>query len=188
MPDEPRKAVEAGTEDNEIRQGGVLRWPDLIDNGRRRNRYKGQIADESNAAWAESRDSTTAVTVQVIEIDHVMLHEHRQHRQHKLKSTFDFVIYYDSHSQPKQTTNKPVLLFYPTTLTTMETVKQAADYVSESVKGAVSGTSHEANKQVAKDSDANVTTRLTAAKDAVGDKIDQKGHDAKADVHKEATK
>ncbi|KAG5925552.1 hypothetical protein E4U42_004177 [Claviceps africana] len=70
----------------------------------------------------------------------------------------------------------------------MDTVKQAANYVSETVQGAVSGTSHEANKQVAKDSDANVGTRLTAAKDAIGDKIEQKGHDTKADVHKEAAK
>lgn len=29
---------------------------------------------------------------------------------------------------------------------------------------------------------------LSAAKDAVGDKVDQKGHDGKADVHKEAAK
>ncbi|KAK2595443.1 hypothetical protein QQS21_006853 [Conoideocrella luteorostrata] len=70
----------------------------------------------------------------------------------------------------------------------MESVKQAANYVSETVQGAVSGASHEANKNVAKDSNVATTTRLSAAKDAVGDKFEQKGHDAKADVHKEAAK
>ena len=41
----------------------------------------------------------------------------------------------------------------------MESVKQAANYVSETVQGAVSGASHETNKEVAKDSNASVTTR-----------------------------
>ena len=41
----------------------------------------------------------------------------------------------------------------------METVKQAANYVSESVQGAVSGVSKEANKEVAKDSNAPIGTR-----------------------------
>ncbi|KAG6293768.1 hypothetical protein E4U09_002852 [Claviceps aff. purpurea] len=70
----------------------------------------------------------------------------------------------------------------------MESVKQAANYVSETVQGAVSGTSHETNKEVAKDGNASAGTRLTAAKDAIGDKMDQKSHDTKADVHKEASK
>lgn len=42
---------------------------------------------------------------------------------------------------------------------TMETVKQAVNYVSESVQGAASGASHEANKEVAKDSNVNASTR-----------------------------
>ncbi|OAA51903.1 glucose repressible protein Grg1 [Metarhizium rileyi] len=70
----------------------------------------------------------------------------------------------------------------------MESVKQAANYVSESVQGAVSGASHETNKEIAKDGNANVGTRLTAAKDAIGDKIDQNAHDGKAEVHKQAAK
>ncbi|KAG5984266.1 hypothetical protein E4U55_005424 [Claviceps digitariae] len=70
----------------------------------------------------------------------------------------------------------------------MDSVKQAANYVSETVQGAVSGASHETNKEVAKDSNATLGTRLTAGKDAISDKIDQKGHDTKADVHKEAAK
>lgn len=41
----------------------------------------------------------------------------------------------------------------------MESLKQGANYVSETVQQATSGTSKEANKQVAKDSDASVGTR-----------------------------
>lgn len=41
----------------------------------------------------------------------------------------------------------------------MESVKQAANYVQESVKGATSGASKEANKEVAKDNNVNVGTR-----------------------------
>ncbi|KAI9151762.1 Glucose-repressible protein [Paramyrothecium foliicola] len=67
---------------------------------------------------------------------------------------------------------------------TMDSIKQAANYVSESVQGAVSGASKEGNKQIAKDSQAPVGTRLTAAKDAASDKISETGHDNKADAHK----
>ncbi|KAJ5915751.1 glucose-repressible protein [Penicillium verhagenii] len=59
----------------------------------------------------------------------------------------------------------------------METVKlnsSAANYVSETIQGAGSTASKEANKHVAKDSDAKVTTRAQAAVDAVGDKADEK--------------
>lgn len=41
----------------------------------------------------------------------------------------------------------------------MESAKQAVNYVSESIQGAVSGVSKEANKEVAKDNNANVGTR-----------------------------
>ncbi|CAG8019752.1 unnamed protein product [Penicillium salamii] len=70
----------------------------------------------------------------------------------------------------------------------METVKNAANYVAESVQGTGAEASKEANKGVAKDSDASLTSRATAAKDAVVDKKDEKSHDVKADVHKEAAK
>ncbi|KAK8044382.1 hypothetical protein PG993_004406 [Apiospora rasikravindrae] len=53
---------------------------------------------------------------------------------------------------------------------------------------AVSTGSKEANKEVAKDGNADVTTRLSAAKDAVGDKVDEQKHNTSADVHKEAAK
>jgi hypothetical protein len=63
-------------------------------------------------------------------------------------------------------------------------LQNAANYVSESVQGAGSQASKEANKHVAKDNDASLSSRATAAKDAVGDKFDQSSHDTKADVHK----
>ncbi|CAG8959601.1 hypothetical protein HYFRA_00001503 [Hymenoscyphus fraxineus] len=66
----------------------------------------------------------------------------------------------------------------------MESVKQAANYVKETVEGAGSQASKEANKSVAKDSDASLGTRASAAKDALGDKAEQHGHETKADVHK----
>merc|ERR1712186_273478 len=72
--------------------------------------------------------------------------------------------------------------------TTMESVKQAANYVSESVKGTGATASKEANKDVAKDNDAGVGTRAQAAKDAVSDKMDETSHNTKADAHKEYAK
>ncbi|KAJ5129320.1 hypothetical protein N7535_002191 [Penicillium sp. DV-2018c] len=70
----------------------------------------------------------------------------------------------------------------------METVKNAANYVSESVQGGGATASKEANKNVAKDSDTSLGSRATAAKDALVDKKDEKSHETKADVHKEAAK
>ena len=51
--------------------------------------------------------------------------------------------------------------------------RSAANYVGDKVNEATSGASKEANKSVAKDSNADVSTRATAAKDAVGDKMDE---------------
>jgi len=62
--------------------------------------------------------------------------------------------------------------------------QNAANYVSETVQGTGSQTSKEANKQVAKDSDASLSSRATATKDAVDDKMDETSHNTKADVHK----
>ncbi|MCJ1350180.1 MAG: Glucose-repressible protein [Icmadophila ericetorum] len=70
----------------------------------------------------------------------------------------------------------------------MDTIKKAGEYVSESVQGATSGASKEVNKNIAKDSDASLSSRATAAKDAVGDKVDEHGHNAKATYDKEAVK
>ncbi|KAM5346617.1 hypothetical protein ACJ41O_009622 [Fusarium nematophilum] len=70
----------------------------------------------------------------------------------------------------------------------MESAKQAYNYVAETVQGATAGVSKDANKEVAKDSNAPVTTRASAAKDALSDKIDQTTHDNKAEVHKQVAK
>ncbi|KAJ5132927.1 Glucose-repressible protein [Penicillium atrosanguineum] len=70
----------------------------------------------------------------------------------------------------------------------METAKNAANYVSESVKGTTNEGAKEANKNVAKDSDASLGSRATAAKDAIGNKKDETVHNTKADANKEAVK
>ncbi|PHH63435.1 hypothetical protein CDD81_5814 [Ophiocordyceps australis] len=68
----------------------------------------------------------------------------------------------------------------------MDSIKQGAQYVSDSVKEATSGVSKETNKQVAKDSDASLGTRASAAKDALGDKANETKHGATAEGHKQA--
>ena len=68
----------------------------------------------------------------------------------------------------------------------MDSVKQGANYVAESVQQATSGLSKEGNKQVAKDSNASVGTRASAAKDALSDKASETKHDGKAEAHKQS--
>ncbi|PHH74195.1 hypothetical protein CDD80_3243 [Ophiocordyceps camponoti-rufipedis] len=70
----------------------------------------------------------------------------------------------------------------------MESAKQAINYVSESIQGAASGVSKEANKEVAKDSNVNIGTRASAAKDALSDKVSETTHDNKAEAHKKIAK
>ncbi|KAK4943200.1 Glucose-repressible protein [Elasticomyces elasticus] len=70
----------------------------------------------------------------------------------------------------------------------MDTIKNTVNYVTESIQGAGSTASKEANKNVAKDSNASISTRAQAAGDAIGDKFDEQAHDRKADVHREAAK
>ncbi|KAK7954045.1 glucose-repressible protein [Apiospora saccharicola] len=70
----------------------------------------------------------------------------------------------------------------------MDTINNAASYVADTVKGATATASKEGNKEVAKDGNASTTTRLSAGKDAVGDKVDEKKHNTSADVNKEAAK
>ncbi|RYO89849.1 hypothetical protein DL766_010480 [Monosporascus sp. MC13-8B] len=70
----------------------------------------------------------------------------------------------------------------------MDKINNAAKYVADSVKGATSTASKESNKSVAKDNNASLGTRASAAKDAVGDKVDEQKHDTSADVNKEAAK
>lgn len=52
----------------------------------------------------------------------------------------------------------------------------------------MSTASKEGNKEVAKDSNASLGTRAEAAKDAIGDKMDESKHGASADLNKEKAK
>jgi hypothetical protein len=70
----------------------------------------------------------------------------------------------------------------------MDTIKNAGNYVSDKVQSATSGASKEANKEVAKDNNAGVGTRLQATGDAISDKTSEHKHDAKAEANKEAVK
>jgi len=58
----------------------------------------------------------------------------------------------------------------------MDAVNNAAKSVSDTVQSTIDGTSKEANKNVAKDSDASLGTRAEAAKDAAGDKVSETKH------------
>jgi Glucose-repressible protein Grg1 len=51
--------------------------------------------------------------------------------------------------------------------------RNAANFVGDKVSEATNTASKETNKSVAKDSNADVGTRATAAKDAVGDKFSE---------------
>jgi len=59
-------------------------------------------------------------------------------------------------------------------------------YVGDKVNEATSGASKEANKNVAKDSDASLGTRASAAKDAAGDKLDESKNSASAEGNKQS--
>merc|ERR1711900_127478 len=72
-----------------------------------------------------------------------------------------------SQTYSNQTSNQTTLP------STMESIKNTANYVGDKVNEATSGASKEANNNVAKDSDASVGTRASAAKDALGDKVDE---------------
>lgn len=64
-------------------------------------------------------------------------------------------------------------------------MQDAANYVSETIQGGGATASKEANKEVAKDSNASVGTRLSAAKDAVSDKMDEQKHESKAEINEQ---
>ncbi|CAJ0554185.1 Ff.00g126970.m01.CDS01 [Fusarium sp. VM40] len=68
----------------------------------------------------------------------------------------------------------------------MDSVKNAVNSATETVQQGLAGTSKEANKNVAKDSNAGIGTRASAAKDALGDKANEEKHDTKASGYKEA--
>jgi len=66
-----------------------------------------------------------------------------------------------------------------TTSTAMDTIKDAANSASESVQKGFSSVSKEGNKQVAKDSNAPLGDRASAAKDAASDKASEQKHEIK---------
>ncbi|KAH6636947.1 glucose-repressible protein Grg1 [Chaetomium tenue] len=68
----------------------------------------------------------------------------------------------------------------------MDTIKQAGNYVSDKISGTTHEASKEANKEVAKDNNAGVGTRLEAAGDAIGDKAKQHKSEASAEANKQA--
>ncbi|KAI4118528.1 MAG: hypothetical protein LQ345_001462 [Seirophora villosa] len=59
----------------------------------------------------------------------------------------------------------------------MDTLKNVGNQVSETFQGAASTASKEGNKEQAKNSEASIGTRAEAAKDAVGDKVDEQKHE-----------
>ena len=69
----------------------------------------------------------------------------------------------------------------------VNSVKNAANYVSESIQGQSAEASKEANKQQAKGNvpgNASVTDRVSGALGAAGDKIDQSKHEGSAEANK----
>ncbi|KAL8933783.1 MAG: hypothetical protein Q9216_006214 [Gyalolechia sp. 2 TL-2023] len=59
----------------------------------------------------------------------------------------------------------------------MQNIKNAANYVSETVQGTGAEASKEANKSIAKDSNVPIGTRARAAGDMLSDKMDQHSHE-----------
>ncbi|CAF0758100.1 unnamed protein product [Adineta steineri] len=68
----------------------------------------------------------------------------------------------------------------------MQNIKDAASAVSEKAKEVTSGASYEANKEAAKNDNLSAGSRIGHGVDAVKDKVEQKGHEAKKEGHKEA--
>merc|ERR1711964_426589 len=108
-----------------------------------------------------------------------------QNGDHQGKLPFPLALLWSSSSSftSASTTSQCFVFYSPFNLLTSHS-QNAAEYV----QGGGAQASKEANKQVAKDGDASVGTRASAAKDAVSDKIDQSSHEGKADLHKEAAK
>ncbi|OAV93044.1 hypothetical protein, variant [Puccinia triticina 1-1 BBBD Race 1] len=67
----------------------------------------------------------------------------------------------------------------------MQTVKDTVAYAVDKASELTNAASKEANTAVAKDSNASLSTRATAAKDAVGDKINEVKDGASAEANKQ---
>ncbi|CAO1598464.1 MAG: hypothetical protein LQ349_006819 [Xanthoria aureola] len=70
----------------------------------------------------------------------------------------------------------------------MDSIKNAGQSVMESVQGTGATAQKEGNKEVAKDSNQGIGERATAAKDALGNKMDEQQHEAKSEADKQAAK
>jgi len=70
----------------------------------------------------------------------------------------------------------------------MDTIKDTANYVGDKAQELTSGASKEANKNVAKDSNASLGDRASAAGNAVSDKADETKNSASATANKESAK
>ncbi|KAK4109469.1 hypothetical protein N656DRAFT_800979 [Canariomyces notabilis] len=67
----------------------------------------------------------------------------------------------------------------------MDTIKNAGNYVSDKLQSTTHSASKEANKDVAKDNNAGIGTRLQATGDAISDKTKESKHDASAEANKQ---
>ncbi|KAL8866800.1 MAG: hypothetical protein Q9198_008753 [Flavoplaca austrocitrina] len=70
----------------------------------------------------------------------------------------------------------------------MDTIKNAASSVSESIQGTGATAQKEGNKEVMKDDNQGITERATAAKDAASNKMDETSHNTKSEADKQAAK
>ncbi|KAH6845479.1 glucose-repressible protein Grg1 [Chaetomium sp. MPI-CAGE-AT-0009] len=68
----------------------------------------------------------------------------------------------------------------------MESIKQAGNYVADKIQGTTHEASKEANKNVAKDGNQSIGTRVQAAGDAITDKTKETKHDASAEANKQS--
>ncbi|KIV93208.1 hypothetical protein PV10_04443 [Exophiala mesophila] len=70
----------------------------------------------------------------------------------------------------------------------MNSIRSAGNWISNKTKGHAHQASKETNKQIAKDPNVPVGTRIRAAGDAVKDSIQEGSHKRAADVNKNAAK
>ncbi|KAK0508581.1 hypothetical protein JMJ35_008857 [Cladonia borealis] len=76
----------------------------------------------------------------------------------------------------------PTLL--PAASLTAHSIRNTINQASENIQGAASGASKQSNEEIAKGhTNAGASTRMTAAKDALSDKVDESKHNTKADVY-----
>ena len=70
----------------------------------------------------------------------------------------------------------------------MDSIKNAASAVGDKVGELTGASKAEANKQVAQDSNQDLSTRAKAGLDYIGNKADEKKNEASKEANKEAAK